>query len=112
MNAAHDRAIQAVFLSNGFFEAQLAQPEPSAELHSGIHGGQIGIVADLCSYADFIEDVLEKYTVIEDWPGVFQYEVSESLGAWLYEHPDEFTNDGVGSAFKEHATKAIEEWFK
>ena len=108
----HDCAIQAVFLSNGFFGAQQAQPEPSGQLHADIHGGQIGIVADLCHYADFIEGALEKYAAVEDWPGVFQYEVSESLGAWLYAHPDEFTEGGVGSAFKEHATNVIEEWFK
>lgn len=104
-------AIQLVYISRGFFDGVV---DPTLydryAIHADIHTGDIGIVMDLYSYAEFVETLLLNYSD-EQYRGVFQYEVSEQLGLWLFEHPDEFADNGISSAFQEHAQQTIIAWF-
>jgi hypothetical protein len=46
------------------------------------NGGHIGMVTDLVPYADQVAEYLLEHAG-QDFPGVFEYEVTEDLGAWL-----------------------------
>ena len=44
-------------------------------------GGHIGIMEELAGYAELSQAILE-HLAVEDWPGVYEYEVSEPFGTW------------------------------
>lgn len=46
-------------------------------------GGHIGMVEELLPYAQQIADYIAGVPEDQEWPGVFEYQVTESLGAWL-----------------------------
>jgi hypothetical protein len=46
-------------------------------------GGHIGMVEDLISYAKQVSAYLRTKPDGQEFPGVFEYEVTESLGSWL-----------------------------
>lgn len=51
-------------------------------------GGQIGLIAELCSFVPMYErkvrEIEKQYDGV--YPGVLHYEVTEEFGAWLAEH--------------------------
>ena len=61
-------------------------------------GGHTGMVSDLIPYAKQVSAYLAAEAEKQDFPGVFEYEVTESLGAWLAENwesagPTSFQNE-------------------
>lgn len=46
-------------------------------------GGHIGMVEDLRPFANAVAAYIEEQTVRQDFPGVFEYEVTEALGEWI-----------------------------
>lgn len=49
--------------------------------------GFLGLVERIDSFAAIVDSFLGKADGI-DFPGVFHYDVTESLGAWLFSHID------------------------
>ena len=69
-------------------------------------GGHIGMVGDLIPYARQVSAYLATKIGKQDFPGVFEYEITESLGAWLadnWERADKilfaFEMEKQGTAF-------------
>jgi hypothetical protein len=69
-------------------------------------GGHTGMVTDLLPYAKQVSAYLTSKAGEQDFPGVFEYEVTESLGAWLADNwesagPQSFQNEleAQGAAF-------------
>ena len=69
-------------------------------------GGHTGMVSDLIPYAKQVSAYLTLMSGKQDFPGVFEYEVTESMGAWLAENwesagPNSFQTEleAQGSAF-------------
>lgn len=44
-------------------------------------GGHVGIMEELADYAELSQTILE-HLAVEDWPGVYEYEVAEPFGTW------------------------------
>ena len=59
-----------------------------------VGGGHIGMVEDLIPYAKQVSAYLSARPNDQSFPGVFEYEVTESLGAWL---ADNWETVGPGS---------------
>jgi hypothetical protein len=84
-----DFAIQLVYLVAGaepridiqHITNRLMGSESDHPLRAG--GGHIGMVEDLISYAKQVSAYLRIRPDDQEFPGVFEYEVTESLGAWL-----------------------------
>jgi hypothetical protein len=84
-----DFAIQLVYLVAGaepridiqHITNRLMGSESDHPLRVG--GGHIGMVEDLISYAKQVSAYLRTRPDDQEFPGVFEYEVTESLGAWL-----------------------------
>lgn len=51
-------------------------------------GGHTGMVADLLPYAKLVSEHITSMQA-QDFPGVFEYEVTESLGMWLAKTAEE-----------------------
>lgn len=77
-----DIAITAIFIAEGFFEGAPTLTDPE----SSHYGGQIGAAAVLADYAVLVNSALtavtQRWPDIE-YPGVFDYEVSVTLGTFL-----------------------------
>lgn len=102
-----------VFLMDGFndqhghmFGSKCGELNETYEHHSTNHGGYIGIVVEFFRYALAIETYLAERYTIQDFPGVFHYEVTEELGAWLFHHPAASHEE-----FHDHMCQAIKKWF-
>jgi hypothetical protein len=103
----------------GFEEA--AKPDhitlDQMEEHAARHSGMVGCVMDLYYYAAWLDQAIsdlykEDETIWDKSPGVFEYEVVEELGQWLFLNPDDFQDGpGVTSAFVAQANQAIRNWF-
>jgi hypothetical protein len=118
--AAHARDIATftTYLWQGFDEAHKSAEGEHKDLyeeHSGRHSGQIGIVMDLYYYANWIFEFMLAFNPHDEliYDGVFEYEVVEGLGSWLFYNPDCF-EDGpeVSKNFEEFASEIIPKWFK
>lgn len=72
-------AVQTAFLYAGACEAL---PKARGEW---VNGGYFGMALDMVDYAEIICGALAPYEADpdRDWPGVFEYEVTEHLGEWL-----------------------------
>lgn len=46
-------------------------------------GGHIGMVTELLPFAKIVAQYVEDAVGKQDFPGVFEYEVTEELGTWL-----------------------------
>lgn len=51
-------------------------------------GGHIGMVDELMPFAELVDQHLESLST-QDFPGVFEYEVTEMLGAWLARYAEQ-----------------------
>lgn len=107
----HNIAVALVYLMDGFdaeHQRDNAYNEYDSETYKGhadLHGGHIGIVSDLYAYAEWIELYVLSFGE-QDFPGVIQYEVYESLGEWIFQHPEKSYEE-----FKAYAKTAIDHWF-
>lgn len=86
------------------------------EQHANTHNGYIGIVSNMAAYAYAVCDALDEYILTNyfdnvEYPGVFEYEVTEELGAWLFTRPEAFTEGRTSPQFKSQAKAKIEAWF-
>ena len=115
--------VQLVFLMDGFNAAcrramkdhEVDTGERLYEQHADTHNGYIGIVSSMAAYAYAVYDALDEYILANyfdnaEYPGVFEYEVTEELGAWLFANPDAFTED-FSQAFIDQTKAKIEAWF-
>lgn len=115
--------VQLVFLMDGFNAAcrramkdhEVDTGERLYEQHANTHNGYIGIVSVMAAYAFALEAALDEYILanyfaIVEYPGVFEYEVTEELGAWLFTRPEAFTEE-VSQTFIDQAKAKIEAWF-
>lgn len=117
--------VQLVFLMDGFNAAckdrayvSLAERVANNDLHtrhSDTHNGYIGIVSNMAAYAFALEAALDEYILANYfdnvvYPGVFEYEVTEELGTWLFNNPDAFTEE-VSQAFIDRAKAMVAAWF-
>lgn len=83
-----DVAIQLVYLVDGaqqqvdahFKANRRVANQPDHALVAA--GGHIGMVSDLLPYANTVACWI-KAKGAQDFPGVFEYEVTESMGHWL-----------------------------
>ena len=111
---ARNIATYTTHLWVGGFEGESG---PSYEHHAGRHSGMVGIVMDLYYQAVAIHQhiVALEQECPELWNtniGVYEYEVVESLGAWLFDHPDAFSEGPHASvAFNQELERATNEWF-
>lgn len=64
------------------FQGAVLAPKYDPDTHSG----QIGLAYDLVPYAKSIDERLSRIPPNISWPGVFDYEVTEALGAWLMQN--------------------------
>lgn len=114
--------VQLVFLMDGFNAAyrelkdrEVDTGERLYEQHANTHNGYIGIVSNMAAYAYAVYDALDEYILANyfdnaEYPGVFEYEVTEELGAWLFTRPEAFTEE-VSQTFIDQAKAKIEAWF-
>lgn len=103
-----------VFLMEGFNEAHRDRSDLAEELyeqHSRLHGGYVGIVDDMWLKAAVLVGALEMYEDDAgddiDYPGVFEYEVTEGLGKWCFNNPNATIED-----FTNVAISRVNEWFE
>ena len=69
-------ALTAIYMRLGF-----ANPLPVRLVES--YGGLIGVDSEIVEFALLSGELLDKLAPIDDWPGVYEYEVSWPFGAWL-----------------------------
>lgn len=119
-------AIQTAFLMDGFNRCHQHKFGHSAagadtyETHSENHNGYIGIVESMEAHAEFVDQALDDYItayfvlrrVFPNYPGVFEYEVTESLGEWLFNNPDCFDSGVVTVNFEIEVVNQIKSWFE
>lgn len=79
-------------------------------------GGHTGMVADLLPYAKLISSYLASLAE-QDFPGVYEYQVTECLGIWLAKAAEEqnggiFPVPAMAAQFKEQLLKLSIEFFK
>lgn len=73
--------------------------------HTG--DGFLGVVDQCDTMADALEEWYEAYAEIEspDWPGCFDYEITEEMGSWL------FNNFNCGKReFKDELDRRVKKW--
>lgn len=105
-------AIGLAFMVTGFGHTKDVFATDQYQQHADIHGGYVGIVADMYKYAYFVEQWYADNVDpdAESW-GVIAYDVSEPLGTWLFDHPDAFTGDHVSPEFADRAEQMIREHY-
>ena len=115
--------VQLVFLMDGFNAAYRELKDREVDTgerlygqHANTHNGYIGIVSNMAAYAYAIGDALDEYILanyfdIVEYPGVFEYEVTEELGAWLFTRPEAFTEGRISPQFRSQVKAKIEAWF-
>jgi hypothetical protein len=115
-------AVQLAFLMDGFNQSRTdcgLQAQDTYEVHSGNHGGYIGIVCDMYDYAVLVDQELdnycneyyEKHGTETNYPGVFEYEVTEEIGKWLFYHPEHFSSSAASEAFAAETFRRTRFWF-
>ena len=81
----HDTAIQLAYLVTGIDTSlrafQRANPEQDHPMTEA--GGHIEMVTDMVLYAQDVADLVGDPLRKQEFPGVFEYEVTEELGAWM-----------------------------
>jgi hypothetical protein len=96
MMASAEAPIQLVYLVAGI-ESRLRLHQVAERLtgdnddHSlTCRGGHIAMVTDLQPFADLVGAYVEAKIANPDFnfPGVFEYEVTEELGKWYADNPD------------------------
>lgn len=94
-------AVQAMFLYEGALykldvHRTAEKLDPSIGEHDALDRGYVGMAFDLAKHAEQIAAFLAPYedNPRMEWPGVFEYEVTEPLGRWYADNPhctwDEF----------------------
>lgn len=78
-------------------------------------GGHTGMVADLLPYAKLVSAHI-AFMQSQDFPGVFEYEVTESLGSWLARAAKEqnsglFAVPSVLTQFREELARESKKFF-
>lgn len=69
-------SLQADYLTHGFISARHHAPDESGEVES---------VESILVFVPFVEHVIAHALACEyEFPGVFEYEVTQELGAWLH----------------------------
>ena len=105
-------AIQLAFLMDGFNSChQWKFAKDSYEGHAAAHNGYIGIVSSMEQYAEVVYEMLLKAEREDFHPGVFEYEVTEELGKWLFNHSEHFRDTFVPLEFSTYACQTIQSWF-
>ena len=69
-------------------------------------GGHIGFVSEVVPLADMVATEIAKRDG-QDFPGVFEYEVTEGIGKWYAENYEATTEQML-----EYVASSVEEWFK
>jgi hypothetical protein len=73
--------LAAAFMAIGFHCS--AASHPAMGVASALGYGADGVTAELVKYAELCENLaVVGYAIVDDFPGVFVYEVSEPFGAW------------------------------
>lgn len=75
-------ATTAVHLYAGLEDERLRQEIKSYPNEGS--GGFSELVADIADYAEALEEVWEAEQRTDDFPTVYDYEVTQPMGAWLY----------------------------
>lgn len=109
-------AIQLAFLMDGFNQSHKWQFGHGAEgdkyeTHADAHNGYIGIVADMEQYGQVVHELMSRESTNHEFPGVFEYEITEDLGKWLFAHPEHFNDMFVPLEFNTYALGKIRSWF-
>jgi len=80
-------AIIGAYMAEGLFSPRITDnTEHRDNLLGGSPGGHIGIVSDICAYAEYALDLCDAaLRVTGDYPGVWEYEVVDSFGVWYGE---------------------------
>ena len=47
------------------------------------HDGEMGLIQEVCDYADMVEEAWSDDLPEKGWAGVWDYEVSEVVGQWI-----------------------------
>lgn len=109
-------AIQLAFLMDGFNQSHKCQFGHGAEgdkyeTHADKLGGYIGIVEAMQQYGQVVHELVSRESIDREFPGVFEYEVTEDLGKWLFAHPEHFNDMFVPLEFTTYALGKIRSWF-
>lgn len=77
-------AIVGAYMAEGLFSPNReGNTEHRERLLDNSPGGHIGIVTDICAYAEYALDLCNAArAVTDDYPGVWEYEVIDCFGAW------------------------------
>lgn len=89
MNHSHNTAIQLVYLVDGITPVLAAHHKADQHTDHPIKasGGHIGMVNDLLPFAEIVATYQADADLKgAEYPGVFEYEVTEQLGGWLADH--------------------------
>jgi hypothetical protein len=81
---AHNVAVTAIYIRLGLGDGL---PQSLFDHHSG----HIGVDDQVAEYAVLSYELCEKLQPL-DWPGVYDYEVSEPFGTWLRNRVDQGDN--------------------
>lgn len=95
----------AMFCWQGFMEAV-----PWSDAESDRYGGQIGAAAEVLVAVRVLREVLQAYLATNPqtgFPGVFDYEVSEPLGAWC-----RLSGPTHSPALKDEALRLVQAFFE
>lgn len=95
-------ALTAIYIATGFDNSHKLDSD-KYETAAERHGGHIGIMDNICTVAEAITTWIGSQSRNE--PGVWEYEVAEAIGVWIFFHP-EATNEEIFN----HAIKVTEEW--
>lgn len=105
---ALDIAVQAQYLLNGYTEsARTLGPSTLQELV-----GHISVTQRLAELAVIVHEVLQLPPLhdpveIVEYPGMFEYEITEAMGSWFRTHCH-CTDD----QFREHLNAMVKEWMQ
>jgi hypothetical protein len=76
-----DRAVIGAYLTDGIF---FGATDRLLNLYAP--DGHIGLVFDVCKYADYILGLRKAgFSIVNEYPGVFEYDVVEPFGKWYQE---------------------------
>lgn len=109
-------AVQLAFLMDGFNQSHKWQFGHGAEgdkyeTHVVDHNGYIGIVEAMQQYGQVVHELMSRESTDREFPGVFEYEITEDLGKWLFAHPEHFNDMFVPLEFNTYALGKIRSWF-
>lgn len=77
-------ATTAIFLFHGFNTERGTKPWPDMDNFNGF----IGLLDHMELMALEVERLWGNEHAGLDYPGVYDYEITQALGAWLYRNPD------------------------